>query len=191
MLPVSTGLSSRCIVTTTIASPAHTTDSPAAPAMQSARRTWLHRLDRLDRLVGGCPECVTPGSSAPEDIGLSDFDNRCCSTGVAPPGLRAGRRAPAAGAGCSSRPRPRRRGDWFVYPAWPWAHRQGLGVLATAGGQVRQEGARRGGFRALSSVSPGLRTRPSPGYRPGHGAELTVGAASAAAPLAFPSHGRR
>src|SRR5664279_3880690 len=177
MLPVSTGLSSRCIVTTTIASPAHTTDSPATPAMQKARRTWLDRLDRWDRLVGGCPECVTPGSSAPEDIGLSDFDNRCCATGVAP--------------GIAGRSSPRRSGDWFVYPAWPWAHRQGLGVLATAGGQVRQEGARRGGFRALSSVSPGLRTRPSPGYRPGHGAELTVGAASAAAPLAFPSHGRR
>src|ERR1039458_8766872 len=103
MLPVSTGLSSRCIVTTTIASPAHTTDSPAAPAMQNARRTWLDRLDRLDRLVGGCPECVTPGSSAPGDIGLSDFDNRGCSTRVAPPGLRAGRRPAALATGSSTR----------------------------------------------------------------------------------------
>src|ERR1019366_2696099 len=106
MLPVSTGLSSKCIVTTTIDSPAHTTDSPAAPAMQKARRTWLDRLDRLDRLVGGCPECVTPGSSAPGDIGLSGFYNKGWSTGVAPQGFRAGGRPAAVATGSSTRRGP-------------------------------------------------------------------------------------
>ncbi len=200
MLPVRTGLSSRCIVTTTNASPAHTTDSPATPAMQNARRT---RPDRLDRLVGGCPECVTLRSSTPGDIGLSDFDNTGCSTGVAHqrlrvgPSPRAGRRPGSVATASSTRrgrrtrgggdlqgaptaenhgglPRahsppgphlPRRRpGGWHEHQR----HRQGLGVLATVGGQVRQRGARRGGFRDLSSVSRGPRTRPPPGYGPGH-----------------------